>query len=269
MDKALFDHPSYPACDAHAVALVRGFPALASFMLNCEVPIPWKNFISSYPWLKRLMHYCEYPLMVHGDSKYIHGNEILQLHCHCSNPFSLQCKAAAAMFKVVVKNYLKGAGFNKKYPFYREIVNSRVQYGAKYFGSVYFKNIHYIYFNIASANMWSLVKEKVALGKHYAINGRWGFYIILVCENCTLTAPSVELCAAKSKAVLERMYNVLRENSDWKGVSAKIAETKIQKKLRDFMTYLVPYKVEYSSFGLSIAYNNGKKEFVIIDDEKC
>ncbi|ARE31901.1 putative 6/7 kDa protein [red squirrel adenovirus 1] len=109
----------------HIVATVRSVPAIINFILNWELPVPWKRlFAPEEQWITKFLHFCNCPMLVlNRQHKFLGGVERWSLHCHCNKPYGLQCLAAAVMMKRICSFYIRGGGYCNKYLFYRELCN--------------------------------------------------------------------------------------------------------------------------------------------------
>lgn len=236
---------------AHVVATVRSVPGLINFILNLEMPVPINRLFNHHEkWILQFISYCSCPLMLlNPQRKFVGGHERWAIHCHCKDPYSLQCLCAAVVMQKAISLYVYGAGFNSKFLFYREICNYNCSNMFGYVGSVYFRKFHYIYLKIKDDEMYVHLRKKMLFGNHVCTSTIFGNYIILICKNCKSLSPAaVQACARKVRKKIVHCYKTLDEKKQWKFVNAQKYEKFRTSCIRKFCRYQVPINIKHPNW---------------------
>lgn len=196
----------------HTVATVRADHGAAPFAITMDWPIPWKHILPSEVRhvLSCMTDYClGYADISSRQSSHLHGREVWTIHCHCKNPSSLQCAAAASVFKSLFQECIDGAGFNCKFVFYQRLLSKINTPFLHYIGSMYVRGVHYIYLSNASMEYVDYVSQ-LDWGEAILWDG-WGRnYLILVCRSCKgLGEASVRSCAFRIRRLMLQCFRLL------------------------------------------------------------
>ncbi|ART33381.1 E4-1 [Deer mastadenovirus B] len=175
-------------------------------------PIPWKALLPAedshlIPFLR---DYCiSFVIPGKRRSYYIHGDEWLYIHCHCTKPKSLQCKSAGVYFQNLVKRCVHGAQFDKVYWFFRRELSKLSSVFLNYVGSVYVNNVHLIYFNSSFMIQNGSYVRCTPWGEYVWVKGNSCMYVILICRSCNpLCEMTVNCCLRRCKRKMQYMLNL-------------------------------------------------------------
>lgn len=235
----------------HVVATVRSVPGLVNFIIDFELPIPIvKLFPAHEKWILNFLNYCSAPLnIVNPKRQFVCGQERWAVHCHCAKPFSLQCLSGAVIIQRVLKNYIRGAGFNAKYLMYREICNYNCSDSLAYVGSVMYRGIHFIHLKIRHDDMYITVRRMVDFGNHVGICSIFGNYVIIECKKCTaMNYDNVQQCAYRTRRKIINCYKALYSAKRWKLVNNQEQERYKQSCLKKFCKYKVPINIKHKKW---------------------
>lgn len=239
--------PSCVDATGHIVATVRSSPSCINFILNWELPVPWNYLFSEEDrWVLRMTNYCNCPLLVlNRQHKYVGGVEKWGLHCHCGNPYSLQCLSAAVIMQKALSLFIRGGGYNNKFLFYREMVNYHCSNALGLVGSIHFRGTHYIYLKCNQLLIYTMIRNSVYFGEFVPVVGSFGSYIIMVCKSCScVSAETAQKCAERSRRILVNCYRVVRTRGTWRLKSAQECESHRQACLRKFVKYGLPINIQ-------------------------
>lgn len=201
----------------HLVAAPRG--AVNMVPLG-HVPIPWSSLLGSFerhvltpPCFQPT---CNTPVCFR--SRGYGGDSMLVLHCHCSNPYSLQCWARSAWLRTLIQRYVASMEWNARFPMYRGVVNSRLatEY-MMYLGSAFVPQGHFIYVAVRTAVHVARL-ARVAQDEPTSFGLPFLFFIdttgrnntlVLKCRLCVEHGQSWTGCAERTARVLQRMCRAI------------------------------------------------------------
>lgn len=190
----------------HDVSAVRGNVGCSGFAVFMEWPVPWHMVLTSYEWhlMKTYMKVCISCATIDlRRSSVIHGNEVWTLHCHCSKPDSMQCKAGGILLATWFHRVVYGAALNMRCLWYREVVNYRMPKEVMFVGSVYIRGRHLIYINVRYDVHAQLVKEMVSWGWCQHAYGIMNNMLVLCCTYCAdLSERRMRCCAKRTRRLM-------------------------------------------------------------------
>uniref|UniRef100_A0AAU6S558 E4 protein n=1 Tax=Pipistrellus pipistrellus adenovirus TaxID=3140007 RepID=A0AAU6S558_9ADEN len=139
-----------------------------------------------------------------GPHLQLNGDGLVYLHCHCSDPSSLRCRAGSVLLLAAVREFMAGAVFNRQFPWYRYVVNWNLSPELRYEGSIYHRGTHYIY--LRSRDREAFAKVVTGLhgaeitnflfgAEHFAFEGAG--WILLRCTSCDMSESAARRCARK------------------------------------------------------------------------
>ncbi|AEK98471.1 E4 34K [Titi monkey adenovirus ECC-2011] len=203
-------------CDTntlHDVITVRSVPSSVMFTVYLEWPAPFHFFLSPYEQhlMRQYMHVCACPatlVIVH--CRMIRGSEVWMLHCHCSRPGSLQCRAGAVLLRRWFYLLVVGSLVNLRIPWYRPWVNDHMPKEMMYVGSVYVRGLHLIYINVRYDEHAEHLIRTVNFGLSAFHYGVMNNMLVLVCSYCR-TGEEIRFrcCARRTRRLLARSVREL------------------------------------------------------------
>lgn len=232
-------------CDKefHKISSVRGHNAAVQFTGFHRCPIAWNFILSDYEKhiVSMFCNMCEdvWTCIWTGDG-YINGMEYWAIHCHCENPFSLQCFAQGRLVKNWLTKILCGMAYDMQFWFYRPIANYYAVSEIRFMGSIFYEGVHLIYLSFLSFTNYMLVRPYLSFGEHEAFYDPC--FVVLKCMSCkSLTDITAKCCAKRVRTLIKRIVFVLekkgRDVLRWK------QEKKKTKALLKLYRFKVPINV--------------------------
>lgn len=232
----------------HDVSAVRGMAGCVGFTVFMEWPVPWDMILTSYEWhmMKTFMNVCVSCATIDlRRSSVIHGNEVWTIHCHCSRPGSLQCKAGGILLATWFHRVVYGASINQRCIWYREVVNYGMPKEVMYVGSVVCRGRHLIYLNVRYDVHAEIARAMVSWGWCQHAYGVMNNLIVLCCIYCAdLSEIRLRCCAKRTRRLMRRAVRAIMSRSH-RRLRVSRAEIIRQDILRDLYVRgrAVPYEV--------------------------
>ena len=203
----------------HVVGSVRGVSGTIAFACHGELCIPWRFLLSKEDFhiLRTYFHYCCFPGQMRrwAENLLLHPRLRWYLHCHCRNPGSLQCRAAAAAMMHLFDILLQGTRFNSVFPFYRAFCNRGGSDICKYLGSTIVLTAHVIYIKFKHYEDARHCCERVAFGREVEVRQAESgvVYAMIICRECPreLTTAKVRRCACRTRRVLRKCHRAIED----------------------------------------------------------
>ena len=236
-------HPLLPDCDHadyHNVSSVRGLPCAAGFTLLQEFPVPWDMILTpeEIKILKRCMSVCLCPATLDlVRAQMVSGYERWILHCHCSSPGSLQCRAGGTLLAVWFRRVIYGCMFNQRFPWYRQIVNRNMPKEIMYMGSVFMRGRHLIYCRIWYDGHVGSIIPNMSFGWSALNYGLLNNMVIMCCTYCeNMSEIRMRCCARRTRRLMLKAVGIIvRETCDPDPICSSRTEPRRQRLLRALM----------------------------------
>lgn len=211
----------------HNVSEVRGIPSSVCFTVLQELPVPWDMILTSYEMfiLKKYMSVCICCATIDVErTQLLHGYERWFIHCHCNRPGSLQCKAAGSLLAWWFKMVVYGSLINKRYFWYREVVNRFMPKEVLYMGSIFVRGRHLIYIKIMYDGHVGLVLERMSFGWSAFSYGFLNNMLVLCCSYCKdLSEIRMRCCARRTRLLMIKAVQIIT-----KGTSRSLKHSRVE-----------------------------------------
>lgn len=183
-------------------------PSAVCFVPYLELPVPWDFIMNHYEksFFFKFFRLCSSTLTIdEHKSACFHGREFWDFHCHCEQSDSLQCLATAKVLKKLCQTVIRGAFYNKMFPFYRYVANYHQLRTVRYVGSIFVEGTHLIYLHFKRDSDLRYVKTSW-LGKHRFIDCTLNTWLILKCISCKhLNETQVRVCARRTRLIIKKI----------------------------------------------------------------
>lgn len=234
-------------CDTlhlHNVGEVRALPCCAGFIMLQEWPVLWDMVLTRWEMyvMRTYMNVCVCCATMDVESRQlVHGYERWILHCHCSRPGSLQCRAGAVVLARWFKMLVYGAMINQRCLWYREVVNYNLPKEVCYVGSVFVRGRHLIYLKIMYDGHIQLVLGHMSFGWSALSYGILNNLLVLGCSYCKdLSEIQMRCCARRTRSLMLRAVRII--GSKARGTLCRSSlEPRRQRLLQDLMFRFQPF----------------------------
>lgn len=202
------DQPSDFKCRAngqyHLVCSVKSFPSFAPFYCAPDLPVPW-HWLLDYNMRRMFEKFFCASCLYFGQLNGHMSQALLPVHADRGEE-SLQFRASLVVLKDALQHFVNGSGFNKKYIWYREVVNNGLTDSLKYMGSVWVKGLHVMYVKMDSLSLFHLFSCLDFGDDMYAVRGPANCYLVMRCRTCCMLSESqVMICAERVNRVLNKL----------------------------------------------------------------
>lgn len=207
---------------AHLTTVVSLEPSANCFALCFELPIPWDLILSRHQRIFLGNHCCPAALeFLASTHSCLASRHRWQLHCHCGDEGSLQCRAARVVLEREVQWFCQGLYFNRQCFWYRELANLEAPEEIQYVGSVVHTGsmLHFIYIKLSFPRRDQLagvdaVSACLNPESGFLVRGVYNYWVILICRVCRARREqsSYRSCAVRVRGVIRRMTRAVRSD---------------------------------------------------------